>query len=82
MSALLFWSTVIICTVILGFLLPKIFNLVFRILLFVVAFILILFGLSKAGLTPDTFTKKISSFFSQDAPVKKASANCHKSFKK
>ena len=66
MSAIFFWCAVVFCAIILGALLPKILYVLLRLLLFVLAFILILWGFSKAGITPDSFSKNISSFFSKE----------------
>lgn len=62
MSPLFFWALVIVLTLLLGALLPKIVNVVFRIVLYVVAFCLVLWFLSYAGLVPTSWEMRVKGF--------------------
>lgn len=65
MSPLLFWSTVLVLSLVLGALLPKILHFLLRITCFVAVLLLIVWLFAKAGITPDTFQQKIASLFSR-----------------
>jgi hypothetical protein len=71
MSQILIWCLVIFLTLLIGALLPKILQFIFRLALYVVAFFLVLFLFSKVGVVPNTWTEKAKSFFYEHVTQKK-----------
>lgn len=66
MSPYLFWGLVIILTLLLGALLPKVIQVVFRLLLYVIAFLLIMWACLKAGLVPESWRERVDQLFQKE----------------
>lgn len=67
MSPYLFWGLVLVLTLLLGALLPRVLQVVFRLLLYFVAFILILWMCLKAGLVPESWKERVEQLFQIEA---------------
>lgn len=62
----LFWCIVVILTLLLGAFLPKILHVFFRLALYVVAFLVILWLCAHMGITPENFGQKVKAYFHKD----------------
>ena len=63
MSSVLFWTLVLVLSVIVGAILPKIVGMLFRMVLYFIAFFLVLWVFYRAGLVPDTWSKRVNRVF-------------------
>ena len=69
MAPIFFWPLVIVMTLLLGFLLPKILGALFRIVLYLVAFCLILWFFIYLGLAPSSWEVRARNFFYENYHV-------------
>jgi len=81
MPLLLFCGLVLLLTLLVGALLPKLLYVLFRLALYAVALFLVLWLFSKAGWVPATWNERVKSFFYEEGK-KSPTVNAHSNYTK